>query len=283
MNSQIRDLILLLRPKHWIKNLFLFAAPLFGGRLFHEHTLQNALPALVAFSLCASAGYVINDIRDIVNDRVHPEKKRRPIASGAVSKGTAVFVAVMLTVLSLFISYTVGLSFLLFPLAYLLIHISYSFYLKHVVILDVFCIASGFVIRVLAGGAAFDVPISQWLLLTMFMISLVLGTGKRLGEVSLLQERMGEHRRGLDVSVISTLDDILLISSGAALIAYALYTVEQSPSLVYTIPLVTLGLFRYLLVSKRGLGDPTDAMTKDALLAATVFVWLLLVSLIRYT
>ena len=271
-----------LRIKHWVKNLFLFAAPFFGGVLFKDSTLYLALPAFVSFSLCASAGYIINDIVDIKIDLLHPKKSRRPVASGAISKNNAVLIALMLTVISLFISFRISPNFFGFIVLYLLIQTAYSIYLKRIAVADIFCIASGFVIRVLAGGAAFNVEVSRWLLLTMFMISLVLAAGKRLGEVRLLNERAEAHRKSLDVHFISTLNEILLISSAGSLIAYSLYTVEQFPNLIYTVPVVTFGLFRYLLISKKGGGDPTEALTGDKWLALTVLLWLFMTGFLRY-
>jgi decaprenyl-phosphate phosphoribosyltransferase len=272
----------LLRPKHWIKNLFLFAAPFFGGNLFSKTTLLIALPAFMAFSLSASAVYIFNDIQDIEYDRLHPKKKKRPVASGSISKSNALFFAFILATLAFVLSYEISSVFFYFILSYLAIQVLYSLYLKNIAIFDIFCIASGFVIRVLAGGSAFHVAVSRWLLLTMFMISLVLASGKRLAEVKLLHEKAEEHRKSLDVYSISTLNEILLISSSGALMAYALYTVEQYQHLIYTVPIVTFGLFRYLLLSKKGNGDPTEALTRDKWLAVTVMLWLLMTALLRY-
>ncbi len=271
-----------LRVKHWIKNLFLFAAPFFGGKLFSEGTLSTALPAFMAFSFCASAIYVFNDIRDVENDRLHPKKMKRPIAAGVIGSGNASVLAAFLAIASLIISYRIGGPFFYLVLSYFLIQVLYSIYLKKIEVIDIFCIASGFVIRVLAGGSAFHVSVSNWLLLTMFMISLVLASGKRLGEVTMLHEVAEKHRKSLNAHSISTLNEVLVISSAAALISYALYTVEQFNRFIYTIPIVTLGLFRYLLLSKKGMGDPTEALTKDKWLALTVMVWIILVALIRY-
>jgi len=271
-----------LRIKHWIKNLFLFAAPFFGGKLFEESTLHLALPAFISFSFCASSIYIFNDIRDIERDRVHPEKRNRPIASGKIRKNIAYLLSAFLFSISLILSFKIGFYFFYFIILYFLVQVGYSIYLKTIPILDIFCIASGFVIRVLAGSAAFNVEPSRWLLLTMFMISLVLATGKRLGEVSLLEDKIAEHRNSLNSYSISTLNEILVISSSAALIAYSLYTVEQFHKLIYTVPVVTFGLFRYLMISKQGMGDPTKAMTHDKLLAATILIWILLVWYMRY-
>lgn len=280
--QRIRDYLFLLRPKHWIKNLFLFAAPFFGGTLFSEPVLRTALPAFIAYSLCASAGYILNDVSDTESDKLHAKKRTRAIASGTIRKENAWILAVILGIVSLIMAFRISLVFLFFILLYFSIQLTYSLYLKHIPIIDIFCIASGFVIRVLAGGAAFHVVVSQWLLLTMFMISLVLAAGKRIGEVNTLNEKAEEHRRSLGYYSQMTLNEILLIASAASLIAYALYTIEQFPNLVYTVPVVTFGLFRYIMLSKQGLGDPTDAMTRDKWLAPTVVLWLLLVGLIRY-
>ncbi len=279
----IKPYVSLLRPKHWLKNLFLFAAPFFGGALFSESTIRLALPVFSAFSLCASAGYILNDISDIENDKLHDQKRRRAIASGNVRKENAWIFAVLLGITSLIIALKISLVFLFFILFYFSIQITYSLYLKEISIVDIFCIASGFVLRVLAGGAAFNVKVSQWLLLTMFMISLVLAAGKRIAEVNTLNEKAEEHRKSLGYYSRSTLNEILTIASAASLIAYSLYTIEQFHSLVYTVPVVTFGLFRYIALSKQGLGDPTDAMTKDKWLAGTIVLWLMLVGLIRYT
>ena len=274
--------IKLLRIRHWIKNLFLFAAPFFGGSLFRQDTLFTAVPAFLAFSFIASASYIFNDIKDSERDKLHPRKRKRPIASGSIEKGNAMVFAAILAIFSLILSLRITSVFFCFVLLYLLIQLGYSLFLKHIAIADIFCIASGFVIRVLAGSAAFHVDASKWLLLTMFMISLVLGTGKRLGEASLMNDTVEAHRKSLNVYSISTLSEILVISSSAALLSYALYTVEQSQQLMYTIPVVTFGLFRYLLLAKQGMSDPTEALTGDRWLAFVVMLWIVLVGLIKY-
>lgn len=272
----------LLRPQHWIKNLLLFAAPFFGGRLFNEETVLMAFPAFVAFSLCASAAYIFNDIKDIENDKLHSKKMKRPVASGIISRRDASAFAFLLIVPSFILSYKIAPVFFYYILSYLFIQLVYSLYLKNIALLDIFCIASGFVIRVLAGGAAFHTEVSHWLLLTMFMISIMLATGKRLSEINLLNEKAEKHRKSLIHYSTATLNEILLISASASLITYALYTIEQFQSLVYTVPIVTFGLFRYIMLSKQGMGDPTEAITGDKWLLFIVGLWLLLVGLIRY-
>jgi decaprenyl-phosphate phosphoribosyltransferase len=278
----LKTFIKLLRVHHWLKNLFLFSAPFFGGVIFEESLITKALPAFLAFSLGASSVYIFNDIMDRERDRLHPLKKDRPIASGIVALKTALLLLMILLSLSIYLSLLTGKGFLLYLLLYIFLQILYSLKLKSLVIIDIFAISAGFVIRVLAGGVAFHVEVSPWLFATIFMISLVLASGKRLSEFKQLSTNASQHRESLGSYSDSFLREIFLISSGTALVTYALYTVEQSPDLMYTIPLVTFGLFRYLLLAEKGLGDATEALTKDLPLSLTVILWLLLVGVVRY-
>lgn len=283
IGSDVVENIRILRIRHWIKNFLLFAAPFFGGSLFLSETLLMALPVFLAFSFCTSSAYILNDIRDCENDRLHPTKKNRPIAANRISMTQASLLSIAMIVPSLILSYSIAPSFFYLILAYIIIQVSYSLHLKNIAVVDIFCIAMGFVIRVLAGGAAFRVEVSHWLLLSMFMISLVLASGKRLSEVSLLNENASKHRKSLEnAASASSLHEILLISSASSIIAYALYTVAMYQSLIYTIPIATFGLFRYIALSKQGMGDPTEALTKDRWLIVTIGMWLFVVGWIRY-
>ncbi|MFQ5560639.1 MAG: decaprenyl-phosphate phosphoribosyltransferase, partial [Nitrospinota bacterium] len=273
----MKNFFALLRPKHWTKNLFVLAAPFFGGQLANRDVLLGLPVAFACFSLCAGAVYILNDLKDLKQDRLHPEKKKRPLASGKILKKDAVFVMGILFLVSLGASFFISFSFFCWVFLYAFIQTAYSFSLKHVPLIDIFCIAAGFIIRIFAGGAAFEIEVSSWLFITMLMISLMLAAGKRGSETALLQNRVTEHRRSLSRDFSSTLHEILLISSSTSLMAYSLYTVEQSPELIYTVPVVTFGLFRYLMLAKTGLGDPTSALTKDRCLGGTVLIWLTLV------
>jgi len=283
VGSDVAENIKILRIRHWIKNFLLFAAPFFGGSLFIHETLLMAVPVFLAFSFCASSAYIFNDINDYQNDRLHPDKRKRPIASHRISMTQASLLSIAMIVPSLILSYSIAPAFFYLIIAYVIIQAAYTLHLKNVAVVDIFCIAMGFVIRVLAGGAAFRVEVSHWLLLSMFMISLVLASGKRLSEVGLLNENAAKHRKSLEhAASASTLNEILLISSASSLIAYALYTVEMYQSLVYTIPIATFGLFRYIILSKQGIGDPTQALTKDKWLIMTILIWVIVVGWIRY-
>jgi len=276
------SLIKLLRPKHWIKNLFIFAPPFFAGSLFHDFNIKLCVIVFTGFSLAASSIYILNDIRDFKSDNLHPQKKNRPIACGLVKKSTGAVIASILAVFSIIISYKAGKMFLYFVILYMLIQVAYSLFVKDMAIADIFSIAAGFVIRVLAGGAAFHISPSRWLMLTMFLISVVLATGKRLAEVNLLNSDVGSHRKSSLKYSKELLNEFLIISSSSSMIAYSIYSIEQLSGLVYTVPVVMFGLFRYLMIAKLGLGDPTEALTKDKVLAATVILWLILGGFIHY-
>lgn len=278
----LKPYIILLRPHHWIKNLFLFAAPFFGGVLFREDVLRSAPFAFFAFSFSASTVYIFNDIIDRDRDGLHPLKSKRPIASGTIDYKKALLIALLLLCLSLYVSFKIEKGFLFYVVFYLILQIAYSMKLKNIAILDIFCIATGFVIRVMAGGRAFHVDISPWLFATMFMISLVLASGKRRSEAALLIENASNHRNSLKDYSEGFLKEILIISSGTSIVTYALYTVEQSPDLIYTIPVVVFGLFRYLMLAERGLGDATEALTKDLQIAIAVLIWLGFVGVLRH-
>jgi len=268
--------------KHWIKNLFLFSAPFFGGTLFSRDVLSIAIPVFFAFSFTASSLYIFNDIQDMDSDRFHPRKRSKPIASGEISRSNAYILSSVLLFISLIISYKININYFYFILSYIAIQVSYSIYLKKIPIIDIFCISSGFVIRVFAGGEAFNVKISSWLFLTMFMIALVLASGKRYSELEELKENAQSHRKSLKYYNRRFLMDMLIVSASSSLICYALYILEQSRNLIYTLPVVTFGLFRYLMLSEKGLGDPTEAIMRDFYLFLTVVLWLALVWLVRY-
>ncbi|RMG71864.1 MAG: decaprenyl-phosphate phosphoribosyltransferase [Nitrospirae bacterium] len=274
--------IRLLRAHHWLKNLFLFAAPFFGGALLREDVLLLALPVFLTFSFGTTSIYIFNDIIDRDTDLLHPRKMHRPIASGKIGVNTAAMLSIFFLFISLFASYRIERLFFFYLLLYILVQALYTVKLKTLPIVDIFSVAAGFVIRVFAGGAAFHVRVSPWLFLTMFMISLVLASGKRLSEFTRLKENAIAHRTSLRHYSEGLLKNMLTLSSSASLICYALYTLEQSITLVYTVPVVTFGLFRYLMNVEKGYGDATEAMFKDRVLSVTVGGWLLIIYLLRY-
>lgn len=281
--SEVGDLLALVRPTHWIKNLLILVPPFFAGRLFSEGAFPLAVSVLVAFCCAASAGYVINDITDAAKDRLHPQKRRRPIAVGSIAVGLASFVAVVLIVTAFVAALAVTTSFSLWVAAYIATSVGYTFFIKRVFLLDIFAIAACFVIRVIAGGSAFGVSISNWLFLTMFFLSLFLAVGKRLGERRLLGAAAPLHRRNLAASTEGFLRTALWSMAIVTLVTYALYTVEVRNSLFYTVPFATYGVLRYLfLIEERGSGDPTDLVLHDPPLLALLALWSVVVGVFIY-
>lgn len=273
----------LLRLSHWVKNLLLFVPPFFAGTLFAPLTLSRALPAFLAISFIASVGYILNDVRDVASDRMHPTKRERPLASGRVSITTASVAAGLLSAGALLLAREVSSWFPTYVLGYLAISLVYSVYLKHVFLVDIFLIATGFIVRLLAGGEAFAVEISSWLFLTMFFVSLFMAAGKRMGEITALREWAASHRVTLLEYSIDFLQQVVWTAAASSLLTYALYTTEGHHGLVYTVPVAAFGMFRYLYLLKKGReADPTELLLRDKGLFATFVLWTGLVAFMMY-
>lgn len=262
----------LLRPHQWIKNGFVLAPLIFSGEFLQIEAVADALLAAILFCLGASAAYIVNDWHDIENDRRHPTKRyRRPLASGAVSKSTA---AILLAVLYGMLA----LGSLVLPavvaviVAYLLINVAYSVALKHQPVLDIFIVASGFVLRVLAGAQALSMPISAWMFVTTLCLALYLASIKRRQE---LLRSGSETRKVLGHYTVPLVERYAEMSGTGALVFYSLFVLTERPGLIITIPLVLFGLFRYwYVVEALGRGEsPTDALYADYQLIATVVLW----------
>jgi 4-hydroxybenzoate polyprenyltransferase len=270
-------IIQLLRPHQWLKNLILFFPPFLGGVLLQPGMLQKGALPFLSFCLASSFTYILNDILDRDRDRLHPHKRQRAIASGVITVPVALGISVLLLVPALALAWSVSLLFFEYLALYLLVSAAYSHFLKDQPVFDIFCIASGFVLRLLAGGEAFGVVVSDWLFLSVLLLALFLSAGKRLGEQQLLGEEAGEHRQSLGRYPPGTLEAMMLISGAAVLVTYTLYVIAKH-KLVYTVPLCCFGLFRYLLVVKAGgSGDPTLSLLKDPVLFVVGLVWALMV------
>ena len=279
-------LLRLLRPHQWLKNGFVFVGLLFGHAWTDPVKLGQALAAFAAFCLLSSAVYVMNDLIDREQDRLHPKKKGRPLAAGTVS----VTAALTLAVLSVLVGGTIAWQFagsapwIFF--AYVVLNIGYSFGLKHVVILDVFIIASGFMLRILAGTLGLGIAPSQWLLLCGLMLTLFLGFAKRRAELNALLTASAGHRRVLEHYTAPMLDQFIGIAAAGTVISYALYTVSAETvalhgtrGLIATVPFVLYGMLRYLwrLHRQGGGGDPAQELLTDPHLLVATLGWLLLV------
>lgn len=253
----------LIRVHQWIKNVFVFVPLLFSLHLFNKDYFLTTLLAFFVFCLASSAIYVINDLVDIEADRAHPRKKNRPLPSGAISKTTAVITASLLLVIVFWLMMHFNTEFIFLVLAFVILNVVYSFWLKDLVLLDVFSIAAGFSIRVLAGAFAIQVIISSWLLLTTMFISLFLGVMKRRSELMLVSETINQKqitedkatnsRKVLAQYSLNFADQMATVAATGVIVCYALYTVAprtvsifHTERLIYTTPFVVFGIFRFM-------------------------------------
>jgi len=279
-----------LRPRQWVKNLFVFAGLVFAQKLF----TPSVWPALGAFAVfCALSGsvYLVNDAADREKDRLHPDKKWRPIASGRLPAGTAVTAAAVLVVAALAGSLVLSRPLAVVALAYAVLLGAYSVWLKHVVIVDVIVVAIGFVLRAVAGAVAIDVGISGWLLICTVLMALFLALGKRRHEYLTLGEAAVRHRPILAEYSAGLLDQMIAVVTASTVTAYALYTMSpetvakfETRLLPATLPFVLYGIFRYLyLLYRRQLGgNPSELFLNDGPLLVNTLLWILAVALIIY-
>ena len=273
----------LLRPHQWLKNLMIFFPPFLSGAFLPGAMISHGFLPFIAFSLASSANYIFNDLIDRNSDLLHPEKAGRPLPAGLVSVPVAAVLGGLLLLLAIITSLQVSPRFLLFVAIYLAISFAYSTLLKDMPIVDVFCIAFGFVLRLYAGGEAFTVEISDWLFLTVFLLAAFLSFGKRYSERSHLGKKAGRHRRTLEEYPEGFLDGSLYLSGATVLVTYAMYAISK-PAMVYTVPLCMFGLLRYLMRIKSGHGgDPTDALLRDIPLLITGVCWVFLVGWCVYS
>lgn len=266
-----------LRPRQWPKNAFLFAALFFSFEFRHPDQVWRAAVGFVAFCLLSSSGYVFNDLRDREADAIHPKKRLRPIASGAVSPSLAWALIVACVLGGVILSLTLSPTFAAVGLLYLATTLSYSQIFKHFVILDIMLLAAGFLWRAVAGAVAIEVFISPWLLLCTGFLALFIGFNKRRGELMLLEGEAQSHRRNLAEYSPALLDEFQAITTSGTVISYALYTVLASPTplLLATLPYVLYVIFRYIYLVQRGEGgDPSATLTRDrpTLLAGVLYV-----------
>ena len=279
-----------LRPRQWVKNLFVFGGVLFGQRLF----TPSVWPALGAFAIfCALSGavYLLNDVADRDKDRLHPEKRHRPIAAGQLQPGPAVVAASVLIVVGLALAFWLAPGFGLVGLGYVALLALYSVWLKHVVIVDVLVVAIGFVLRAVAGAVAIGVAISGWLLICTVLLALFLALGKRRHEVLALEGSATRHRPILTEYSAGLLDQMIAVVTASTVTAYALYTMSpetvakfHTQLLPLTLPFVLYGIFRYLylLYHKRLGGNPSEIVVRDRALLINTCLWLATVVLIIY-
>ena len=285
--------IRLLRPSQWLKNGFVFAPLIFSKHLFETAYFYHSSVAFAAFCLASSLAYVTNDIVDKEADRLHPEKKKRPIASGEISIATAGAVGAILFAGTIFISLTISVWFTGIVLFYIVLQSFYSLKLKNVVILDVFIIAMGFMLRVFSGAVAINVIISHWIVICTLFLSLFLAVSKRRSELVMIQlHHIETKRKVLTEYDVNYLNFTLVITATGMAISYSLYTMAErtietfgTEYLIFTTIFVLFGIFRYLyLVMNKGLGEnPNKILLRDAPMAVNILLYLLtIVSLIYF-
>lgn len=289
--TQLGALLRTMRLKQWTKNLFVLSPLLFSQHFFEPSTMIAAVEGFFLFSLIASCVYILNDIIDRRKDRLHPVKMTRPIASGVLPVSTAAVALSVLLVITVVASFAVGTIFAATIIAYFAWNVVYSLFLKEAVIIDVMAIAMSFILRIVAGAFAIDVPLSEWLLICTSLLALFLGFSKRRHELTLLEDNARSHRRVLLEYSPYFLDQMISLVTASTLICYILYTLDSetiakfgSKNLLLTVPFVLYGLFRYLyLVHQRKTGgDPTAELLTDKPLLVNVFLWGLTVILVIY-
>lgn len=287
----IKDYLKLIRVPQWIKNFFVFVPLLFSLHLFDRDYFILSLKAFIVFSLASSFVYVVNDIIDIEADKAHPKKKNRPLPSGRIKKSSALILAIVLLLIVLFSYFFFNAQFISFLYGFLILNILYSFYLKHIVILDIFSIAAGFSIRVLAGAAVIEVPVSSWLILTTMFISLFLGVMKRHSELVQVADSNKFTRKVLAEYSTNFTNQMATVAASGVIICYALYTVSQrtvsvfnTENLIYTTPFVVFGIFRYMYLEyQNNQGEnTTQVMMTDIPMIVTVILYAIVTVLIIY-
>ena len=258
----MKALIQIIRPSQWTKNIFVFVPLIFSKNLTHKDFLIEVLLGFLCFSLASSLVYVINDLTDIEKDKLHKIKKNRPIASGKISKSQALIIIFVLSILTSVSFLYTSLDFNLVLIAYIALNILYSFVLKQIVIVDVLSVATGFMLRVIAGAVIIEVPLSSWLILTTLFLSLFLAVTKRRSEF-IIYENENNTRQVLKDYNLKLIDQFLAISAGGIIISYSLYSVAErtvnyfhTENLVFTTVFVIYGIFRYLfLIYKNNRGE----------------------------
>ncbi len=286
----LKDIISSLRVKQWLKNAFVVAALVFDRQLTNPAALRSTLIGVIIFCFLSSSVYVFNDIFDIHADQKHPVKKNRAIASGRISVNNAILLAIVLGAGSLLWASRFSSNFFYICLVYLLMNLAYSKWLKHIPILDVMIIATGFVLRVAAGVSLIEVErFSPWLYVVTTLLALYIGFGKRRAELNLLAEEANQHRTVFNGYTLAFLDQLITIVSATTIVSYSLYTfsapnLPSNHAMMLTIPFVVYGIFRYLYLIqvKQTGGAPEELVMKDRPLQAALVLWGLSVLVIFY-
>lgn len=289
--SALREWVRLVRPMQWSKNAILFAGAVFGAVIDQPEQFTLALLAFVVFCLISSATYIFNDWIDTKSDRLHPKKRFRPLAAGTIPSTSALIIAGLCVGVGLTLSLAVGWWFLLVSVSYLTLMVGYCLSLKNIVILDVFVIAGGFVLRAVGGAVAVDLPISPWLLFCTMLLALFLGFCKRRNELVALTDESRAYRKTLQGYTVPMLDQAISVTAASTIMAYSIYTfnatqVPTNDVMMITIPFVAFAMFRYLFLvyAKNQGGSPEALLFRDLPLLCSILGWgatVVLVALFR--
>jgi len=291
MLSEFKNILVSMRPQQWVKNVFLFIGLVFSHNLFDVHLLQKVMSGFLLFCLGASSVYIFNDIQDRKRDKEHPEKSKRPLASGNLRLVDAYVTSVVLVAISFVGAFLIDRAFFIILATYVVMNVAYSIRIKHIVILDVMCIAFGFVFRVFAGTMLAGVDPSDWLIICTITLSLFLGLSKRRQELAVIGADASNYRRVLTDYNIAFLDQMIAVATACTVMSYALYTVADETvarfgtrNLVFTIPFVIYGIYRYLyLIHRKELGgNPTEELTSDLPMFLNGLIWFVVVLFIIY-
>jgi decaprenyl-phosphate phosphoribosyltransferase len=287
----MKHFVSLIRVKHWVKNLFVFIPGFFAGVLFDQQNLILLITGFFCFSFVASGIYVVNDYRDIEVDRNHPKKCKRPLASGAVSVPAALTVAVILFAIGLGLAYFINQYFLYIIILYLVINLGYSMGLKNISILDIMMVASGFLLRTIAGGVIIDVELSKWLLIMVFLGALFIAMAKRLDDLLVSESQGTISRKTVKNYNLSFIYSGITMISGVSMVSYIMYTISEevtsrlhSDHLYFTAIFVIAGILRYLQITlvENNSGSPTKILLTDRFIMFTVLSWVLSFYMIIY-
>jgi decaprenyl-phosphate phosphoribosyltransferase len=287
----MKDFVILLRPWQWIKNLFIFLPLFFALQIYRIDLLIKTFEAFLIFCVVSSAVYVFNDWNDIEEDRLHPQKKDRPLASGKISKMTAAVTMIIFSLTGLIMSYFLSLQCFYLVLLYSCFNVLYTTKLKHIPIIDIFIISSGFVIRIFIGGIITYIKISPWIVIMTFLLSLLLALAKRRDDVLLLLKSNNKTRKSIDGYNLQFLDMTMMAMASITIVAYIMYTMSsdviarfRTDKLYFTTLFVILGIFRYMQITlvENKSGSPTEVLLKDVFLQIAIFLWIVTFGILIY-
>lgn len=291
LKNKILPLIQLTRPHHFTKNLFIFAPIFFALQITDVNFLVKCLFASIGFSIVAGVVYIINDYKDIEDDKKHPKKKFRPLASGKVKKEEAIMFGFVLFIIGCIISYLLSPLMLALMLLYFAMNIAYSFGLKHIAIVDIFIIAVGFIMRVLVGSAVTGIHITNWIIIMVFLLAIFLSLTKRRDDVIIFQTTGKKMRKSMDGYNETFLNAAIVVTSAIVIVAYLMYTTSpeiimkfRSTNLYITSIFVIFGIFRYMQLTfvETKSGSPVAVLAKDRWIQLSILAWLAAFGLLIY-